>query len=109
MTKNNDWVWRSAGALDIPASGDVVIHEPKERWLRAFEGRSRAFYEAVLAHYFAVRGSYSRTARMHPSTALALAPAERMAPVWWPIYEVRRHYVPARIILTDDPPLFLER
>jgi hypothetical protein len=46
---------------------------------------------------------------MHPSTALAVAPAERVAPVWWPIYEVRRHYAPARIILTDDPPQVLER
>jgi len=102
MTRNNDGVWRSADALEIPASGDVVVREPKEGW-------SRAFYEAVLAHYFAVRGTYPRTARMHPSSALAVAPAERVAPVWWPIYEVRRHYAPARIILTDDPPQVLER
>jgi len=86
----------------MPPAGDVVIREPGEGW-------SRAFYEAVLAHYFAVRGTYPRTARMHPSTALALAPAERVAPVWWPIYEVRRHYVPAHIILTDDPPQVAER
>ena len=87
---------------EIPPSGEVVIREPKEGW-------SHAFYEAVLAHFFAIRGTYPRTARMHPSTALAVAPAERVAPVWWPIYEVRRHYAPARIILSDDDPQVLER
>jgi hypothetical protein len=97
---NTSWLW-PADNPEIPPSGDVVIREPKEGW-------SRAFYEAVLAHYFAVRGSYSRTARMHPSTALALAPDDSVAPVWWPIYEVRRHYAPARIILSDDSPQVLE-
>jgi hypothetical protein len=86
---------------EIPPSGDVVIREPKEGW-------SRAFYEAVLREYFAVRGTYPRTARMHPSTVLAVAPADSVAPVWWPIYEVRRHYAPARIILSDDPPQVME-
>ena len=43
---------------------------------------------------------------MHPSTALAVAPAQSVAPVWWPVYEIRRHYAPARIILSDDEPLF---
>jgi hypothetical protein len=71
---NTSWLW-PADNPEIPPSGDVVIREPKEGW-------SRAFYEAVLAHYFAVRGTYPRTARMHPSTALAVAPAESVAPVW---------------------------
>src|SRR5215207_1802842 len=105
MTRNNDprdrnRLWRPVDKPEIPSSGDVVIGEPKEGW-------SRAFYEAVLHHYFSVRGTYPRTARMHPSTALAVAPAERVAPVWWPIYEVRRHYAPARIILSDDDPQLL--
>jgi len=95
-------LWRSADELEIPPSGDVVIREPREGW-------SQGFYEAILQHYFSVRGTYPRTARMHPSTALAVAPAERVAPVWWPIYEVRRHYAPARIILSDDDPQVLER
>ena len=47
---------------------------------------------------------YPRTARMHPSTALAVASTERVAPVWWPVYEIRRHYAPARIVLSDDAP-----
>jgi hypothetical protein len=97
----NVWMWQPAAAREIPPAGDVVIHEPKEGW-------TRAFYEAVLQHYFTIRGTYPRSARMHPSTALAVAPAESIAPVWWPIYEVRRHYAPARIILTDDPPQVLE-
>src|SRR5215213_746854 len=95
--KNNAWLWRPADALQIPPAGDVVIREPQEGW-------SRAFYAAVVQHYFAVRGAYPRTARMHPSTALAVAPAERAAPVWWPVYDIRRHYAPARIILTEDEP-----
>ena len=44
-------------------------------------------------------------ARMHPSTALAVAPREGVLPEWWPIYEIRRHYAPTRIILSDDVPL----
>src|SRR5215210_4905234 len=100
--KDGRFWWPGTDVLEIPPTDDVVIREPKEGW-------SRAFYEAVLQHYFSVRGTYPRTARMHPSTALAVAPAERVAPVWWPIYEVRRHYAPARIILTDDPPQVLER
>src|SRR5215203_112568 len=99
MGTKNYWFWmrRLEDKLKILPSGDVVVREPPEGW-------SRAFYEAVLQHFFAVQGTYPRTARMHPSTVLAVAPAESMAPVWWPIYEVRRHYAPARIILTDDPP-----
>jgi hypothetical protein len=34
---------------EIPPSSEVVIREPKAGW-------SRAFYEAVPTHYFAVRG-----------------------------------------------------
>ena len=90
-----DWLWRPAEKPEILSTGDVVVREPREGW-------SPAFYEAVLRHYFAVRGTYPRTARMHPSTALAVAPADRVAPVWWPVYEIRRHYAPARIILSDD-------
>ena len=101
----NDTYWfgmrRPEDRLKIPPSGDVVIREPKDGW-------SRAVYEAVLQHYFSVRGTYPRTARMHPSTVLAVAPADSVVPLWWPVYEVRRHYAPARIILTDDPPAFLE-
>jgi len=81
-------LWRPADALEIPPAGDVVIREPHEGW-------SQGFYEAVVQHYFSVRGTYPRTARMHPSTALAVAPSDRASPVWWPIYEVRRHYAPA--------------
>jgi hypothetical protein len=98
----NDWLWRPAGDLQIPPAGEVVIREPREGW-------SPGFYQAVLQQYFAVRGTYPRTARMHPSTALAVAPTDGVSPLWWPVYEVRRHYAPARIILTDDPPQVLER
>ena len=77
--------------MEIPPSGDVVIRAPRERW-------SRAVYEAVLQQYVAVRGASPRTARMHPNTALAVAPAESVAPVRWLVYEIRRHYAPARII-----------
>jgi hypothetical protein len=98
----NDWLGRPAGDLQIPPAGEVVIREPREAW-------SPGFYQAVLQQYFAVRGTYPRTARMHPSTALAVAPTDGVSPLWWPVYEVRRHYAPARIILTDDPPQVLER
>src|SRR5215210_3984726 len=99
MPRNTSWFWmqRRVDALEIPPSGDVVIREPPQGW-------SPAFYEAVVLHYFAVRGAYPRTARMHPSTALTVAPADRAAPVWWPVYDIRRHYAPARIILSDDAP-----
>jgi hypothetical protein len=79
-----------------------VIREPQEGW-------SLGFYTAVLRQYFAVRGAYPRTARMHPSTVLVIAPAEGLLPVSWPILEVRRHYAPAHIILSDDEPLGVER
>jgi len=55
--RTNNWLWRPAEEPKIPATGDIVIREPKEGW-------SRAFYEAVLQHYFSVRGTYPRTARM---------------------------------------------
>jgi hypothetical protein len=96
------WMRRPEDVVVIPPSGDVVIREPKEGW-------SHAFYEAILHHYFSVRGAYPRTARMHPSTALTVAPADRVAPVWWPVSEVRRYYAPARIILSDDAPQVPER
>ena len=102
MGGRDDVLWWPPKPREIPPSGDVVVREPKEGW-------SRAFYESVLQEYFAVRGAYPRTARMHPSTALRVAPAERAAPVWWPVYEIRRHYAPARIILTDDEPQGSER
>ena len=91
-------LWRPAEPLKILPAGDAVIREPREAW-------SHDFYEALLRHYFAVRGAYPRTARMHPSTVLAIAPTEGVLPVSWPILEVRRHYAPARIILSDDEPL----
>jgi hypothetical protein len=102
MTNQHDEVWlRQSGdramAVAIPPTGDVVIREPREGW-------SLAIYTAVLRHYFAVRGAYPRTARMHPSTVLAIAPTEGLLPLPWPILEVRRHYAPARIILSDDEP-----
>ena len=96
MRRDNYWFWmRREDALEIPPAGDVVLREPKAGW-------SPDFYEAVLQRYVAVRGAYPRTARMHPSTALAVAPADRAAPEWWPAYDIRRHYAPARIILSDD-------
>jgi hypothetical protein len=99
MTRHTDWFWmrRRVDARKIPPSGDVVLRERPQGW-------SHGFYEAVLQHYFSGRGAYPRTARMHPSTALAVAPAERAAPVWWPVYDIRRHYAPARIVLSDDVP-----
>ena len=98
MTRNNDHLWRPVDALEMPPSGDVVIREPREGW-------SPAVYEAAVQRYFLVRGAHPRTARMHPSTAIAVAPADRVSPVGWPDYEVRRHYAPARIVLSDDVPL----
>ena len=103
MRRDTYWFWmRRLEALEIPPAGDVVIREPREGW-------SPGFYEAVLQRYFAVRGAYPRTARMHPSTALAVAPADRAAPVWWPDFEIRRHYAPARIVLSEDAPLLPEQ
>jgi hypothetical protein len=95
--RTNNWLWRPMGQLEIPPAGDAVIREPKEGW-------SHAFYDSVLQEYVAVRGTYPRTARMHPSTALAVAPAEKIAPLWWPVSEIRRHYAPARIVLSDEAP-----
>ena len=97
MGERDGLLWWPPKPREIPPSGDVEVREPKEGW-------SHAFYEATLREYFAVRGAYPRTARMHPSTALAIAPADRAAPVWWPVYEIRRHYAPARIVLSDDAP-----
>jgi hypothetical protein len=96
--RDNDWLWRPAGDLQILPAGDVVVREPREGW-------SLAFYTAVLRHYFGVRSAYPRTARMHPSTVLTIALTEGMLPASWPILEVRRHYAPACIILSDDSPL----
>jgi hypothetical protein len=99
MRRDNTWFWMRRGEdePEILPSGDVVIREPKAGW-------SRTFYEAVLREYFAVRGAYPRTARLDPSTVLAVAPAGSVSPLWWPVSEVRRHYAPTRIILTDDAP-----
>ena len=98
MTESSDHrLWRVPGELESLPTGDVVIREPREGW-------SLAFYTAVLRQYFAVRGAYPRTARMHPSTALAIAPTEGLLPVSWPILEVRRHYAPTHIVLSDDEP-----
>jgi hypothetical protein len=100
MTRKNqaryhDRMWQRADEPEIPPAGDVVIREPKEGW-------SHGFYEAVAQHYVSVQGTSPRTARMHPSTALAVAPADRVSPVGWPVYEVRRHYAPTHIVLSDD-------
>jgi hypothetical protein len=84
------------GAEDIPAmgpSGDVVIGRPPSGW-------SFAFYEAVVQQYWRSRGHYPRTARMHRSTALAIA--SRSHPVLWPTHELRTTYPVDRITLTDD-------
>jgi hypothetical protein len=45
---------------------------------------------------------------MHPSTALAVTPTEGVLPGWWPVYEIRRHYAPTRIILSDAEPQISE-
>ena len=100
--RHNDWLWQPTAAREIPRAGDVVVREPREGW-------SHGFYEAVVRHYFAVRGTYPRAARMHPSTALAVAPTESAAPVWWPVYDIRRYYAPTRIILSDAEPQLPER
>ena len=92
MRSENGPVWP-----EIPPTGDVVIQEPREGW-------SRAVYETAVWRYVTERGSYPRTARMHPNTLLAIAPAGGLLPVWWPVHEVRRHYAPERIILSDDEP-----
>ena len=76
-------LWRAADIPEIRPTGDVTLREPREGW-------SPAFYESVLQNYCAVRGSYPRTARMHPSTALRVAPADRVAPQAWPISDRRR-------------------
>ncbi len=108
LVATSDRAWRNLATgcgdrrknLEILPAGDVVIREPPQGW-------SHGFYEAVLQHYFSVRGTSPRTARMHPSTALAVPPSERVSPMWWPVYEVRRHYAPARIVLSDDEPQLL--
>jgi hypothetical protein len=87
---------------EILPAGDVVIREPANGW-------SRDFYETALREYFTVRGRYPRIARMHPSTVLAVAPETGLLPVWWPIHQVRRHYAPAHIILSDDEPQMPEQ
>ena len=82
---------------EIPPSGDVVIQEPPDGW-------SRAVYETAVVRYLEARGTYPRIARIHPNTLLAVAPTSGLLPVWWPIHEVRQHYAPERIILSDDVP-----
>ena len=84
MTRDTDpnessRLWRAPDEFEVPPAGDVVIREPREGW-------SRAFYEAVVRQYLAVRGTSPRTARMHPSTALAVTPTEGVLPGWWPVY-----------------------
>ena len=101
MTRNHDHWWRPADEREIPPAGDVVLREPREGW-------SPAVYQAAVQRYGAVRGAYPRTARMHPSTAIAVAPADRAIPLEWPVSEVRRHYAPARIILSDNESLLPE-
>jgi hypothetical protein len=97
MPRKDNHFWRLAAGLEIPPAGDVEIREPKEGW-------SRVAYKAVVRANFAVCGAYPRTARLHPSTVHGVAPAERVFPLWWPVSEVRRHYAPSRIILSDDAP-----
>ena len=97
MGRKRDDQWRVALTPEILPSGDVVLRESREGW-------SHRFYAMALGQYVFVRGAYPRTARMHPTTALAVAPADRVIPPEWPISEVRRHYAPARIILSDDEP-----
>jgi|SRR5215212_5513993 len=89
-------------APEIRHSGDVVLRKPPEGW-------SRAVYEDALHSYVAVRGAYPRTARLHPSALLAIAPVEGVLPRWWPVSEVGRHYAPSHIILSDDAPHVLVR
>jgi hypothetical protein len=101
MASGKRRAWRAWEEPEIPLAGDVVLREPREGW-------SHGFYEAVLHHYVSVRGAYPRTARIHPSTVLAVAPEDGLLPVWWPVFEVRRHYAPTRIILSDDAPLMQE-
>jgi hypothetical protein len=84
------------GAEDIPEmdpSGDVVIGKPPSGW-------SFAFYEAVVQQYRLTRGHYPRTARMHRSTAIAIA--SRSHPAQWPAHELRAATPVNRITLTDD-------
>ena len=102
MEREQDHYWqRVSERPEIRPSGDVTLREPRAGW-------SHRYYTMALGEYVAVRGAYPRTARMHPSTALAVVPADRVIPPEWPVYEVWRHYAPARIILTDDEPLLSE-
>src|SRR5215217_20948 len=98
MARGKRRAWRAGEGPEIPLAGDVVVREPRAGW-------SAGFYEAVVQHYHSIRGTYPRTARMHPRTLLAIAPGEGTLPIRWPIHEVRRHSAPARIILSDDAPL----
>src|SRR3712207_2438739 len=90
-----DWLWRPADKPELPPSGDIVISEPRKV-------RSHGGDEAVLEHYFAVRAIYPRTAQTHPSTALAVGATVSVATVWWPVYEILRHYARDQIILSGD-------
>ena len=92
MDRENGWEWP-----EVPPSGDVVIEEPPAGW-------SREVYETAVWRYLVARGTYPRTARMHPDTLRVVAPASALLPVWWPIHEVGQHYAPERIILSDEMP-----
>ena len=97
MASGKRRAWRTWEEPEVPLAGDVVVREPREGW-------SHGFYQAVLQHYVSVRGASPRTARIHPSTVLAVAPEDGRFPMWWPVFEVRRHYAPTRIILSGDAP-----
>ena len=102
MERAQDNYWqRVTERPEILPSGDVTLREPREGW-------TYRSYAMAVEHYFFVRGTYPRTARMHPSTVRAVVPTDRVVPPEWPIYEVRRYYAPARIILSDDEPLLPE-
>src|SRR5829696_8178998 len=81
MEREPDHQWRASDAPEILPSGDVVLREPQEGWLH----RS---YATAPGQSVVVRGAYPRTARMHPSTAIAVAPADRVIPLEWPISKV---------------------
>ena len=102
MHREQDNYWQRASERPkILPVGDVVLRVPRDGW-------SYRSYAMAAQQYFFVRGAYPRTARMHPSTATAVVPGDRVVPPEWPIYEVRRHYAPARIILSDDASLLPE-
>jgi hypothetical protein len=88
-------MWGAEHMPGIGSSGDATIRKPQAGW-------SFAFYEAVIQQYRMARGHYPRTAKMHPSTAVAIA--SRSRPRQWPTPEVRTAYPLDSITLTDDAP-----